>query len=239
MPARKPLIGLTTYARNEKDAFSLPAPYLAAVRRAGGIPFLIAPDETELDAIVQLLSGLILTGGGDLDPKLYEGRDHETVYMVDHERDNGEIAILKLFLEAEKPVLGICRGMQVINVALGGSLLDHVPDHFGEKVIHRMPPREPTPHKVSIDSNSRLASLLGTAECEISSWHHQALERVATELRVVGHAPDGLVEAVEWNEYPWLYAVQWHPELTAATDPVQQRLFDALVEYITQPEQET
>lgn len=225
----KPLIGLTTYADKEKGGFYLPAVYLSAVRRAGGIPFLITPDETELDAVVSLLNGLILTGGGDLDPKFYNGADHEAIYMVNPQRDVTEMTLLRTTVESRVPVLGICRGLQVINVTFGGTLLPHVPDAVGEQVKHRMPPRDPAPHMVRIDSDSRLATVLGTTECEVASWHHQGIDRVAPELKVVAHAPDGLIEAVEMPQYPWLLAVQWHPELTAAHDPVQQRLFDALV----------
>ncbi len=229
MMMKKPLIGLTTYGRDEKNAFSLPAQYLESVRRAGAVPFLIAPDETELDEILPMLSGLILTGGGDMNPESYHGDSHETIYMIDDERDQAEINIFNRFYETGRPILGICRGMQIINVAWGGDLIAHLPDQFGETVLHRAPPRVPTPHKVKLDPDSRLAQLLEVSEAEISSWHHQALNRVADPWKVVAHAPDGVIEAVECHQHPWLYAVQWHPELTAAEDPSQQRLFDKLV----------
>ena len=226
----KPLIGLTTYGRDDKNAFSLPAHYLDSVRRAGGIPFLITPDENELDDVFSLLGGLILTGGGDIDPQFYNGEKHETIYMVDHERDNGENEVFQKFEKTGKPILGICRGMQIINIAWGGTLIAHLPDVFGELVLHRAPPRMPTSHRVTLNPDSKLASLMEVSECEISSWHHQALDKVAPTLKVVGHAPDGVIEAFECDEHSWLFAVQWHPELTSAEDPAQQRLFDYLVQ---------
>ena len=110
MMMKKPLIGLTTYGRDEKNAFSLPAQYLESVRRAGAVPFLIAPDETELDEILPMLSGLILTGGGDMNPESYHGDSLETIYMIDDERDQAEINIFNRFYETGRPILGICRG---------------------------------------------------------------------------------------------------------------------------------
>ena len=224
-----PLIGLTTYGRDEKNAFSLPAQYLESVRRAGGIPYLIAPDETELDEIFFMLGGLILTGGGDIDPKRYGGGEHETIYMVNEERDQGETEAFLRFEKTGKPIFGICRGMQIINVAWGGSLIPHLPAVVGEKVLHRVPPRMPTLHRVSLIPGSRLSDVMQVGECEVSSWHHQSLDRVAPGLQVSAHAPDGTIEAVECIDHPWLYAVQWHPELTSAEDSVQQRLFEHLV----------
>ena len=226
---KKPLIGLTPYGRDEKNAFSLPAQYLESVRRAGGIPFLITPDETELDEIFPLLSGLILTGGGDMNPELYGGQSHEKIYMIDDERDSGEIEVFNRFYKTGQPILGICRGLQIINVAWGGTLITHLPDQYGETILHRAPPRVPTPHQVKLDPDSRLSKLMEVSEAKISSWHHQSIDRVADGLEVVGHASDGVIEAVECHQHPWLYAVQWHPELTAGDDASQQSLFNHLV----------
>jgi putative glutamine amidotransferase len=130
----------------------------------------------------------------------------------------------------DMPLLGICRGTQVINVALGGTLIEHLPDVMGEAVLHRAPPRVPVEHEVAIEPASRLASIVGESRLTAASWHHQAIRQPGTGLQVVAHAPDGTIEAVEKPGHPWLIAVQWHPELTAADDPLQQRLFDGLVE---------
>ena len=229
-PTTAPLIGLTTYGRDNENQFPLPADYVEAVRRAGGIPLLIPPGETQLEPILARLDGLILTGGGDLDPSHYAGADHESIYMVDPERDATELALARRLVERSLPCLCICRGAQVLNVALGGTLIEHLPDEVGDALSHRLPERRPTRHPILLEPGSRLAGILGREQIEAVSWHHQAVRRPGPGLRVVARAPDGTIEALEMPAHPWLLAVQWHPEMTAATDPVQQRLFDALVE---------
>jgi putative glutamine amidotransferase len=224
-----PVIGVTTYATNNEDQFSLPTKYVDAVRFAGGVPLLIAPGETRLDALLARVDGLILTGGGDIDPNRYGGKHHETIYMVDTDRDEMELTLARHAIRFGKPTLAICRGTQVVNVALGGTLHPHLPDVVGQKVKHRLPPRKPTLHAVGIESDSQLARILGTTECSPASWHHQGIRDLADGLKAVAYAPDGIIEAVEKPDNPRLIAVQWHPELTAAEDPLQQRLFARLV----------
>ena len=221
-----PLIGLTSYAVTEDGQFPLPRQYVDSVRRGGGIAVLLPPGESLSERLLGRLDGLILTGGGDLDPVHYQGGCHETLYNVDAERDTLELSLVRLAVATELPLLGICRGTQLMNVALGGTLHEHLPDVVGDAVAHRLPPREPTEHAVSVRAESRLGSLLGELDFVCASWHHQAIRDVASPLEVVAHAPDGIIEAVESSDHPWLIGVQWHPELTAATDPVQQRLFN-------------
>ena len=224
------LIGITTYGRNEDGHFFLPSEYVDSVRRSGACPILLPPGEESLDGWLELVDGILFPGGGDIDPARYGGSEHEMIYMVDSERDTTELALLNRILESGLPTLGICRGTQLLNVALGGTLFDHLPDHVGEEVAHRLPPREPTPHAIRVEEGSGLATILGKTEFDAESWHHQAIREVAPGLTAVAQAPDGTVEAVEKKDHPWLYAVQWHPELTAEKDPVQQRLFNALTE---------
>ncbi|TWU14629.1 putative glutamine amidotransferase [Symmachiella macrocystis] len=225
-----PLIGITTYGRDEGNRFTLPGEYVDAVRRAGGIPLLIAPGESQVDDVLAILDGLVLAGGGDLCPTLYGGSMHESIYMVDSERDNSELELARTIIKAGFPTLAICRGAQLVNIALGGNLHEHLPDVVGEEILHRLPPREPVEHQVTIDADSRLAAAMGETDVSTASWHHQAIRDVAPALTVTARAPDGTIEAVEAREHPWLLAVQWHPELTAARDAHQQRLFNALVE---------
>lgn len=232
---KRPLIGITTYGRDEAAHYTLPAHYVEAVERAGGAPVLLAPSRIAPDYWLETLDGIILAGGGDVGPEHYGGASHDAVYMVDGERDQSELALARALVASRLPTLGICRGTQLLCVALGGSLFPHLPDVVGEKVLHRLPPREPTEHEVNVDPDSRLASLLGKTRFVCASWHHQAMERVPQELQVVAHAPDGVLEAVEMPAHPWLYGVQWHPEITAHRDSEQQRLFDALVEYAASP----
>ena len=224
-----PIIGITTYARDEGNLFKLPATYADAVRQAGGIPVLLPVGETKFPPLLSALAGLILSGGGDVDPKRYHGVDHDTVYGVDRQRDEMEIALVKVAIEADVPLLAICRGMQILNVALGGTLHVHLPEVVGETVLHRRAPREFGPHPVAIAPQSRLHDLMGQLEISPMSSHHQALREVAPSLKVAAHAPDGIIEAVELPSHSWLYGVQWHPEITASEDPSQHRLFAGLV----------
>jgi putative glutamine amidotransferase len=201
-----PVIGLTTYGRNDENRYHLPAEYVEGVRRAGALSLLIPPGETRIDRLF------------------------EEIYGLDEERDSTELRVARRALEAGVPTLAICRGMQILNVELGGTLHEHIPDVFGNQVQHRAPPREPTRHPVQIsDKQSKLFEILKQERFDAASWHHQALKNVAEPFRVVAYADDRVIEAVEIPEHPWLVCVQWHPELSAAEDPLQQRLFDQLV----------
>ena len=224
-----PLIGITMYAANENREVTLPDNYIDSVRRAGGIPVLIAPGESRTADLLDRIDGVVLAGGGDICPTCYGGEHHDSVYMVDASRDEMELQLAGQLIDRGIPTLAICRGFQIVNVTLGGTLHVHLPDHVGESILHRAPPREPIPHAVSVKPESQIAKIMGSCEVEPMSWHHQAVNSVAKELSVVAHAPDGIVEAAEMPSHRWLLCVQWHPEITAGLDPAQQRLFDALV----------
>lgn len=227
---QRPIIGITTNGRGDDRRFNLPANYVDAVRRAGGIPVLLPPGEPYQDQLLNLLDGVIFSGGGDIDPARYNGAPHETIYRVDPERDDSEFNLIHLVLAAELPTLNICRGTQVLNVALGGSLIEHLPDEVNGEVTHRADPGGYVHHPVSVDPDSHLAQIMGHNEVNSASWHHQAVREVAPGLKIVAQADDGTIEALEMPGHPWLVAVQWHPESIAADDPAQQRIFDALVE---------
>lgn len=227
---RRPIIGITTYGRDEDGRFRLPSVYVDAVRRAGGIAVMIPPGDDPWDELFELIDGLIFAGGGDVEPSLYGGHNHETIYGVDSERDRSELALARRVATSELPTLGICRGHQLVNVALGGTLHEHLPDVVGDAVVHRLPPREPAEHSITVDAKSRLAGILGEQQFAASSWHHQAIREPAQGLVAVARAPDGTIEGCELKSHPWLFTVQWHPELTAHASATQQRLFDALVE---------
>jgi putative glutamine amidotransferase len=230
MTQRHPIIGLTTYERDQQQNYGLPAEYVEAVRRAGGIPVLLPHGELYQDELLNLLDGVILTGGGDVDPSHYEGSAHEALEDVDPERDASEINLAQLIVASKLPALHICRGAQVLNVALGGTLIEHLPDEMGDEIEHRTTPPGYTYHSVTIETGSRLAAIVGQTEVTSNSWHHQAVRQLAPGLKAVAFAPDGTIEAVEMPNHPWLVAVQWHPESLAAADPAHQRIFDALVE---------
>jgi putative glutamine amidotransferase len=227
---RSPIIGITAYGRNEAGEFTLQAVYVDAVRKAGGIPILLPPGEPYPDRILQQVDGLILAGGGDIDPVIYGGDEHPTIYSVDAERDEFELALAEMVIAEGLPVLGICRGMQVLGVASGGNLVSHVPDRFGDDILHRLDnPRRPTSHTVEVNAQSRLARVLKVTSTEVTSWHHQAVQSVSSGWSPVAFAPDGVIEAIEHQDHPWAVAVQWHPELLSDC-PAQKALFHALVE---------
>lgn len=226
-----PVIGITTYAKNETGEITLPAAYLEAVERAGGVAVLLAPGAVEqaIAPLLQRLDGVILAGGGDIDPALYGGAGHATIYSVDPARDAFELAIARQVLAQGLPVLGICRGMQMLAVASGAALVPHLPEVYGNAIAHRLEnPRRPTSHPVAIAPDSRLATWMGTTTATVASWHHQALETVPEGWQAIAQAADGVIEAMEHTTLPWAIAVQWHPELSA-TDPAHQGIFNAFI----------
>lgn len=233
-----PIVGITTYGPEDEGlrltSFTLPAVYVDAVERAGGAAVLLpatALQGATAAALLARLDALVLSGGGDLDPASYGGPRHPTVYMVTPERDAFELALARAALERpELPVLGICRGMQVMNVALGGDLDPHLPDVVGDRVAHRLPPREPTRHEVRVEAGSPLEAIYGRAEFPVCSWHHQGVRALGRGLRPIARALDGVIEGVAYDAHPFALGVQWHPEMQVADEPLQRRLFAALVE---------
>lgn len=223
-----PIIGITAHNQKETGTFYSPVGYANAVRRAGGVPILLPPGEPDPAILMKAVDGLVFTGGGDLDPATYKGRPHPLVYGVDSERDVAELALAKLALAADKPVLGICRGLEVLMVASGGDLVQHIPDEFGETISHRQELLIPAEHSVQIFPDSQLASMIGTTKITVVSWHHQAVRTAPPGWRVVAQAPDGVIEALEHDNHPWGFALQWHPELSSA-DPLHLRIFEAFI----------
>ena len=223
-----PVIGITTFGQNEYGNYCSHHAYVEAVRLAGGLPVLLPPGEPDPTAILNVVDGLIFTGGGDIDPATYNGDLHPTIARVDPQRDAFELTLARLVLNTDIPVLGICRGLEVLVVTSGGTLVSHIPDEYGEVVEHTKDRIHTSEHRVQIMPESRLATMIGTTEATIVSWHHQAARTVPPGWRVTAYAADGLIEALEHEHHPWAIAVQWHPELSL-NDPLQQRLFQALV----------
>ncbi len=223
-----PLIGITTYGRNAEDRYHLPAEYVGAVRAADGLPVLLPPGETNIADVLLSLDGLIFAGGGDIDPSRYNGEKHPEIKRVDQERDQFEFALAEAVLKSELPVLGICRGQQLLNIATGGTLVEHLPDHYGEKVIHRRENGKDIDHDVSVTAESRLAEIVGADAISTKSMHHQGIAKIGDNWNVVAVSEDGVVEAQEHCLHPWMVAVQWHPEM-AVEQPAQLALFSALI----------
>ena len=234
-----PIIGLTTYGRNEIDLqtthysewFAIPTFYVDAVRRAGGFPILLPPGETAWESVLDILDGVILIGGCDIHPDNYNGRStHPALGKIDPERDASELALIETVMnKIQLPTLCICRGLQVANVAAGGTLHEDIPDVV-EEDIHRGSDKGWTVQAVEARAGSLVAETMGTREIATYSGHHQAVKDLGQGLRATAAAADGIIEAVEKEDHPWLIGVQWHPEVTAQGDPSQQRLFDGLID---------
>ena len=211
-------------------AYAVSELYVDAVRRAGGRPILLtSPDDASPEEVLEPFDGLLLVGGGDIDPFLYDTEPHDALYGMDRGRDLFEVGLMQTAAEVRRmPVLAICRGIQIANVAFGGTLHQHLPDLGIEE--HGHPQDDGYVHVgVEIDEGSTLAEIVGNTHVEASCSHHQAVDSIGDGLHTVGRGTGGIVEALETDGDGWLIAVQWHPEVTAATDPGQQALFTALV----------
>jgi gamma-glutamyl-gamma-aminobutyrate hydrolase PuuD len=229
-----PLVAIPTYhlgpgrVGNWEGAYALPELYVAAVRAAGARVALLPPGQPDGDPEEALapFDGLLLAGGGDIEPARYGAADHPAQYGIDPDRDQLELELARAAVRLGLPLLGICRGVQLLNVAFGGTLVQHLPADGG--VVHRDEAKQAM-HGLRVEPGSRLADALGQVEAEGRSHHHQALDRVGEGFRPVAWAPDGLVEGIE-RDQGWTVGVLWHPESTAAADPVQHRLLAGFVD---------
>ncbi len=215
----QPIIGITTnQSKNADDhpTVSLMQSYVKAIMQAGGVPVLIPSMLAEggWDALYSRLDGILFTGGGDISLEHFAGDPHPRIDEVDPLRDAVEMNLIHAVTSDGKPFLGICRGAQAVNVALGGTLYTHIPDQLPGALDHAYPGNMRTvlAHEVKIEEGTRIAAILGEPILKVNSLHHQGLKDIAPSLRVTGHAPDGLVEAIELPEHPFGIAVQWHPE---------------------------
>lgn len=212
----KKVVGLT-YSDGAKIA-----PYVEALEAAG---LTVQPLLTRPDRGLDQLDGLVLTGGIDLNPRLYGQELHSEADPPNDARDQMEIGLLTSAMDKDLPVLAICRGMQLLNVALGGTLNQHI-SAFATHQRYDLGKQIPV-HSVDVRKGTRLAEILGDGEVAVNSRHHQAVANLGTGLRVSARAPDSLIEGIELPEHRFLIGVQWHPEDQAATDPLQARLFEA------------
>jgi len=225
----RPVIGITTYVTDarfgdwEAESALVPAAYVQAIEGAGGRPLLVPPSDEGLEETLEALDGLLLSGGSDLDPALYGAEAHPETNGVRADRDRAELALLAEALRRDLPVLAVCRGSQVLNVARGGDLVQHLPEAVGHE-RHKLTPGVFADHEVRLDPASRPGSLLGE-HVPVKSHHHQGCGRLGEGLRPVGWADDGTVEALEDAERRFAVGVLWHPEVGGDL-----ALFRALVE---------
>ena len=214
---------------------AVPEQYVAALSRAGARPALLtAPDPAEASEILAPFDALVLIGGGDVEARHYGRQPHPADYL-EPVRDGIELALAREAVRSGLPTLAVCRGAQVLNVALGGSLHQHLPDVAGMGEHGQAPVGDPVDHPVRVAGGTMLSSICGPVLGACNSQHHQGIDSLGAGLAAVGWSEDGLIEAVEtvgWDGWRsgWALGVQWHPERTAATDGAQQALFDALVD---------
>ncbi|MEW2359414.1 gamma-glutamyl-gamma-aminobutyrate hydrolase family protein [Spirillospora sp. NPDC029432] len=225
-----PVIGITTYLEPARwgvwvrEAALLPAPYARAVERAGGVPVMLPPTGglRGVDALVRRLDGLVIAGGGDVDPDLYGADRHPETGPPQPQRDRFELALVRAAIEADLPFLAICRGMQVLNVARGGSLVQYLPQEVGNE-DHAPAVGMVGRHRVHINPTSAVGKIMGDG-ADVPTYHHQAVKRLGKGLSAVAYAADQVVEAVELQGHRFGIGVQWHPE-----EGDDRRLFEALV----------
>jgi putative glutamine amidotransferase len=231
-----PIIGVTTSSeRTAKgvDRAFVNATYIRAVERAGGVPLLLTPYHSPAALARLSIDGLLLTGGGDIDPARWGEAPHPKTDLVSAERDELELeGVTRRAIDTGLPLLAICRGLQVLNVALRGTLHQHVPDVFGDDVSHSQDgARSYASHDVTIEPGTLLADLSRTERLRVNSFHHQAIKDLGDGLKPVAWAEDKVIEAVELpGARGFVLAVQWHPEELVEDDPAALRLFEALVD---------
>ena len=224
-----PIIGITTYGANADDRYDLPVDYVEAVRKAGGVPLLLPPGESNIEEILNILHGLIFSGGGDIEPTLYNGSQHPEIDRVDVERDRFKIALARAAFETDIAVMGICRGSQLLAVASGGGLVEHLPDQYGDGIAHRRNGGDSAQHPVKIEKGCRLEGIFEANEVNVISDHHQCYRTIPDIWNVVGYAPDGVAKALEHKAHRWALALLWHPE-RSTHDRAQMKLFESLVD---------
>ncbi len=228
----KRIVGVMPLWDDKKDSIWMLPGYMDGIREAGGIPiiFPFTEDELEIEQLVRMCDGFLFTGGQDVSPELYNEIPMAGLVESCRKRDILEGIVLAKALEKNKAVLGICRGIQFINVSLGGTLFQDIPSqHPSETEHHQHAPYDVPIHDVTIPAGSPLYQCLGVEQLPVNSYHHQAVRELAPRLKAMACSPDGLIEAVYMPEKKFLWAVQWHPEFSYRTDIYSRKIFHAFI----------
>ena len=229
---KKPIVGVMPLWDDEKDSIWMLPGYMDGINRAGAIPviFPFSEDMSELEQLMEVCDGFLFTGGHDVSPQLYHEKPLAGLVSCCEKRDVMETYVLRRAMEADKPVLGICRGIQFINAALGGTLYQDLPlQHPSETNHHGHAPYDRPVHDVKVDKGSPLYKYLKLENLPVNSYHHQAVKDMAKGLEVMAVAPDGIVEACYKPDQRFLWAVQWHPEFSYKTDESSRKIFSAFI----------
>lgn len=231
----KPLVGVMPLWDDEKESIWMLPGYMNGLIQAGATPiiFPFSSDEEELIHLVDMCGGILFTGGHDVSPLLYQEKPLQGLVSCCDMRDEMEKIVLKASMDADKSILGICRGIQFINVALGGTLYQDLPLQHPSDTIHRQQaPYDVPVHQVQIKKDSPLYKCLGTECLSVNSCHHQAVKTLAPSLKSMAISSDGLTEAIYHPDQKFLWAVQWHPEFSYQNDPHSKKIFTAFVNSI-------
>lgn len=229
---KKPIIGVIPLVDYTKKSLWMLPGYMDGIKQAGGIPMILplTSDDDDLEAIVDLYDGFLFTGGHDLSPQLYGEDLSKECGEISIERDEMEIALFPLVYQKNKPALGICRGIQLMNVALGGTLYQDLPTQFSSSLEHHQkPPYDEPIHCVTILKDTPLYDLLNEETIQVNSYHHQAIKDLAKALDVMATSKDGLIEAVYAKNKTFIQAIQWHPEFMYLKDYHSQMIFKQFV----------
>ncbi len=230
---KKPVIGILPLIDTEKESYWMLPGYVEGVKEAGGLPVILTftKDAEDAKAMVQMCDGFVFTGGHDVSPEIYGEEKLPECAETSIERDTVEKMILEEVLDMDKPVLGICRGLQFINAALGGTLYQDLKTYFPSDVRHRQKaPYDAPIHSVEIYKDTPLYEILGKGTIDVNSCHHQAVKDVSDKVRVMAKAPDGLVEAFYMPDKKFVWACQWHPEYLHKVDENSKKIFKAFVD---------
>ena len=228
----KPVIGVIPLFDYNKNSYWMLPGYFGGITEAGGLPVMLplTNDSADIQQITFMCDGFLFTGGQDVDPKLYSARKTGACGECSSERDLMEELLLKRAMEADKPILGICRGIQFINAALGGTLWQDIPSQFSDTITHcQKPPYDVPIHEVNVRADSPLYDLLKADTIPVNSYHHQGVRALSPELLPMAEAPDGLIEAVYAPNKKFLWAVQWHPEFSYLKDGNSRLIFKEFV----------
>ncbi len=232
MNTNKPLIGIGSDVQSppgrREEAFAY-LTYIESLRRAGAIPVLIPPQPENAAEVIAELDGLVLAGGFDCDPAAYGEESHPTVEAMDPRRQSNDLGLAKAARQQGLPTLGICLGLQVMNVAAGGTLVQDIDSQIETEIRHASVPEDRARHDVIVEHGTRLGQILRDREYNVNSSHHQAIGKVGDGLRVTAHAPDGVVEGLEDPRHPFYVGVQWHPEDMSGENSAE-TLFGAFID---------
>lgn len=234
---KKPIIGILCDKESKEGVprYFVKSNYASAIKEAGGIPLIIPPvkDENDLTKSLNLINGLLIPGGDDIDPKYFKEEPHPSIVLTDPEIIQFQMDFFQQALNKDLPVLGICAGLQIINIACGGNIYQDIPSQYSNPIKHKKHKKEKEDpfHKVKIEKNTKLYDILQKEEISVNSTHHQALKNIADVFMVTARAEDGIIEAVESRKHRFVVGVQWHPEDLYKENKLFLKLFENLVNF--------